>query len=66
MIYCDLMALENYFQHKNIFHPLPGLALIEVQLATSIVWSLSGKHADLTRLVSRIKTALLMCWKMEK
>lgn len=55
------MALENYFQHKNIFHPLAGLALIEVQLATSIVWSLSGKHADLTRLASDIKTVLLMC-----
>ena len=53
MIYCDLMALEDY--------SLAGLALIEVQLATSTVWSLSGKHADLTCLVSDIKTVILMC-----
>lgn len=54
MIYCDLMALENYFQHKNIFHFLAGLAI-------SIAWSLSGKHADLSHLVSDIKTVLLTC-----
>lgn len=57
MIYCDLMALENYFQQKNIFHFLAGLAI-------SIAWSLSGKHADLTHLVSDTKTVLLMRWKM--
>jgi len=58
MIYCDLMALENYFEHKNIFHRLTGLALTEVQLATSTVCPLLGKQVNLTHLVSDIKSVL--------
>lgn len=66
MIYCDLMALENCSQCKNIFHPVTGLALIERQLATSIVWSLNGKHADLTHLTSDIKISLINVLKNVK